>query len=312
MAWGCCPSGLDQARRGREGTGCWSRCRGARCRLRLPPSSGRAGGRWLRAHPHRSREDSLEDPGPRQVQQQNLQPFAVQKVASGAEAKAHGRHPLLDEIPMRSKVRQPVGARGQVDAALTQLLRLLRSGLLEVHIDSTALELPRGSPHGGWGGTAHENQHEPQRQSHEATMRQRWGPLKDVRGSHRRALLEQVERECVEDALRSCDSHLARQHAFAWQRQAGPGAAMPLRGAWRTGAGAFVTSGGRPHRLSHEAPAAGRHHAPALHRAGTFTACGVPGACASGKPHEVPRRLCSRLQTAAISGPPSGGDERGE
>jgi hypothetical protein len=105
---------------------------------------------------------------------------------------------------------------------------------------------------------------------------------------------------------------LHAQHALACQRQAGTGAAMPLRGAWRTGAGASVTSRGRPHRLSHEAPAAGRHHAPALHRAGTVTACGVPGACTSGKPHEVPRSLRSRRQTAAISGPPSGGDERGE
>ena len=58
----------------------------------------------------------------------------------------------------------------------------------------------------------------------------------------------------------------ARQHAPACQRQAGTGAAMPLRGARCAGAGAFVTSGGRPHRLPHEAPAAGRHHAPALHR----------------------------------------------
>ncbi|HVG61302.1 MAG TPA: hypothetical protein VNA24_22270 [Hyalangium sp.] len=63
---------------------------------------------------------------------------------------------------------------------------------------------------------------------------------------------------------------------------------------------------------SHEAPAAGRRHAPALHRAGTVTACGVPGASASGKPHEVPRRLCSRRQTAAISVPPSRGGESGE
>jgi len=87
---------------------------------------------------------------------------------------------------------------------------------------------------------------------------------------------------------------------------------MPLRGAWRTNAGAFVTSGGLPHRLSHEAPAAGRYDAPALHQAGTVTACGVPAASASSKPHEVPRRLCSRRQTAAISGPPSRGGESGE
>jgi transposase-like zinc-binding protein len=49
----------------------------------------------------------------------------------------------------------------------------------------------------------------------------------------------------------------------------------------------------------------GRYDAPALHRTGTVTTCGVPGASASGKPHEVPRRLRSRRQTAAISGPPS-------
>ncbi len=40
---------------------------------------------------------------------------------------------------------------------------------------------------------------------------------------------------------------------------------MPLRGAWSAGAGAFVTSGGRSHRLSDEAPVAERHHAPLLH-----------------------------------------------
>jgi hypothetical protein len=88
---------------------------------------------------------------------------------------------------------------------------------------------------------------------------------------------------------------------------------VPLRGTRCAGAGAFVTSGGRPHRLPNEAPAAGRHHAPALHRAGILTACGVPGASASGKPHEVSRRLRSRRAPAAISGPPSrrGGGERG-
>ncbi|WP_275439095.1 transposase [Archangium violaceum] len=44
-----------------------------------------------------------------------------------------------------------------------------------------------------------------------------------------------------------------------------------------------------------------------------FTACGVPGASASGKPHEVPRRLRSRHEAAAIPGPPSssGGGEHG-
>ncbi len=54
----------------------------------------------------------------------------------------------------------------------------------------------------------------------------------------------------------------------ACQRQAGTGTAMPLRGARGAGAGAAVTSGGRPHRLSDEAPAAGRHHAAPLHRVG--------------------------------------------
>jgi hypothetical protein len=105
----------------------------------------------------------------------------------------------------------------------------------------------------------------------------------------------------------------ACQDAPACQRQAGAGAAVPLWGAWRAGAGAPVANGGGPHRLAHEAPAAGRHHAPALHRAGTVTACGVPGTSASGKPHEVPRRLCSRRAIAAISAPPSGsgGGERG-
>jgi hypothetical protein len=70
----------------------------------------------------------------------------------------------------------------------------------------------------------------------------------------------------------------ARQYAPACERQAGIGAAV------------------------------------ALHRAGIFTACGVPGASASGKPHEIPRRLRSRRQTAAISGPPSrwGEGERGD
>jgi hypothetical protein len=85
-----------------------------------------------------------------------------------------------------------------------------------------------------------------------------------------------------------------------------------LRGARRAGAGAFVTSGGRPHRLADEAPAARRHHAPALHRAGILTTCGVLGASASGKPHEVSWRLRSRRESAAISAAPSrsGGEER--
>jgi hypothetical protein len=52
------------------------------------------------------------------------------------------------------------------------------------------------------------------------------------------------------------------------EKQAGSGAAMPLRSTRGVGAGAFVTSGGRPHRLADEAPAARRHHAPLLHRAG--------------------------------------------
>ena len=37
---------------------------------------------------------------------------------------------------------------------------------------------------------------------------------------------------------------------------------MPLRGTRCSGAGALVASGGRPHRLADEAPAARRHHAP--------------------------------------------------
>ncbi|CAM4495165.1 hypothetical protein MYXA107069_20255 [Myxococcus xanthus] len=41
------------------------------------------------------------------------------------------------------------------------------------------------------------------------------------------------------------------------------------------------TSGGRPHRLADEALAAGRHHAPALHRVGVAASLGVPGASAS-------------------------------
>jgi hypothetical protein len=57
----------------------------------------------------------------------------------------------------------------------------------------------------------------------------------------------------------------ARQYAPACQRQAGPGAAVPLRGAWRAGAGAVVPSGGRPHRLPDEAPTAGRHYTPLLY-----------------------------------------------
>jgi len=74
---------------------------------------------------------------------------------------------------------------------------------------------------------------------------------------------------------------------------------MPLRGTRCAGDGALVQ----------EAPAAGRHDVPALHRAGTFTACGVPGASALGKPHEVPRRLRSRRRTAAISRPQAGAEE---
>ena len=53
------------------------------------------------------------------------------------------------------------------------------------------------------------------------------------------------------------------------------------------GTGAFVTSGGWPHRLPHEAPAAGRHDAPALHRAGAVTASGFPGA--SVRPFLLPQ-----------------------
>ena len=62
----------------------------------------------------------------------------------------------------------------------------------------------------------------------------------------------------------------------------------------------------------HEAPAAGRHDASALHRAYAAPPAGQPGASSEGKPDEVPRRLCSRRATAAISGPPSrcGGGER--
>jgi hypothetical protein len=76
---------------------------------------------------------------------------------------------------------------------------------------------------------------------------------------------------------------------------------VALRGARRAGAGAFEAGGGWPHRVQDEAPAAGRHHAPALHRPGTVTACDVPGASTSGKSHEVPRCLRSKRATAAIS-----------
>jgi hypothetical protein len=93
-----------------------------------------------------------------------------------------------------------------------------------------------------------------------------------------------------------------RPYAPAGERQAGAGAAMPLRGTRCAGAGAFVTSGGRPHCLPHEAPAAGRHDAPALHRAGTVTACGVPGASASGKPHPIPRRPLPAFGASRRSG----------
>ena len=37
----------------------------------------------------------------------------------------------------------------------------------------------------------------------------------------------------------------------------------------------------------------------------------MPGASASGKPHEIPRRLRSRRQTGAISVPPTGAEEAG-
>jgi hypothetical protein len=57
----------------------------------------------------------------------------------------------------------------------------------------------------------------------------------------------------------------------------GTGTARPLRRARCAGAGAAVTSGGRSHRLSDEAPAAGRHHAPLLHRVGVAASPGVPG-----------------------------------
>jgi len=58
---------------------------------------------------------------------------------------------------------------------------------------------------------------------------------------------------------------------------------MPLRGARCAGAGAAVTNGGRPHRLSDEAPAAGRHPAPALHPVGVAASPGVPGAWCLGQ-----------------------------
>ena len=99
----------------------------------------------------------------------------------------------------------------------------------------------------------------------------------------------------LERMSRQGDGHAARNGSCMCRSlRMGCGTAMPLRGARCAGAGAAVTSGGRPHRLPNEAPAAGRHHAPALHRAGILTTCGVPGASASGKPHEVPRRLRSR------------------
>ncbi len=66
---------------------------------------------------------------------------------------------------------------------------------------------------------------------------------------------------------------------------------------------------GRSHRLSDEAPVAERHHAPLLHRTGTFTTCGVPGAPTQAEPHPLPWRLCSGREAAAISAPPRGSGE---
>jgi len=81
---------------------------------------------------------------------------------------------------------------------------------------------------------------------------------------------------------------------------------MPLRGARRSGAGAPVANGGWPPGVPDEAPAARRHHAPLLHQAATPPSSGVAGASASDQPHEVPRRLRSRRENAAISAPSSG------
>ena len=66
---------------------------------------------------------------------------------------------------------------------------------------------------------------------------------------------------------------------------------------------------GRSHRLSDEAPVAERHHAPLLHRTGTFTTCGVSGAPTQAEPHPLPWRLCSGREAAAISAPPRGSGE---
>jgi hypothetical protein len=110
-------------------------------------------------------------------------PLAVEKVPPGCEAKAHGRHTQIDEISMGSWVGQSLRGLGQSDATLAQLHCLLRSGRFEVDIDRTALLMPLASPHGGLGGTARENPQEHERQSHEATMQQQHGRLKDVEGS---------------------------------------------------------------------------------------------------------------------------------
>jgi len=98
-----------------------------------------------------------------------LQPLAVEKVASSIEAKAYGRHAQIDEIPMRLWGSQSLREPGQLNAMLAQKLSLVSSGRLEVDIDRAALLLPLSSPPGGSGGTAREDQQEHKRQAHDAT-----------------------------------------------------------------------------------------------------------------------------------------------
>jgi hypothetical protein len=69
---------------------------------------------------------------------------------------------------------------------------------------------------------------------------------------------------------------------------------------------------GRSHRLSDEAPVAERHHAPLLHRTGTFTTCGVPGAPTQAEPHPLPWRLCSGAKLRPFLLPQEGAEKASE
>ena len=86
---------------------------------------------------------------------------------------------------------------------------------------------------------------------------------------------------------------------------------MPLRGTRCAGTGAVVASEGWPHCLLHEAPAAGPHDAPALHRAGVAPPAGQPGASTEDEPHPLPWRVCPGGESPAISVLRSGGPGRG-